>query len=85
LSDPARPTLSASKASLGDLARRRCGANVRHIAIPQPSLFDEIDDQAEAEADADVAEGRVVGHPAMKARLLSWGTPDELPPPDVGD
>jgi predicted transcriptional regulator len=56
------------------------------MAIPEPSLFDEIDDQAEADAraEADIAEGRVISHEAMKAWLLSWGTPDELPPPEVG-
>ena len=57
------------------------------MAKPEPSVFDEIDDQAEAaadaRADADVAAGRTVDHEAMKAWLLSWGTPDELPPPPV--
>ncbi|WP_309627594.1 CopG family transcriptional regulator [Brevundimonas sp.] len=38
-----------------------------------------------AEGLADVAAGRVISHEAMKAWLLSWGTPDELPPPQVGD
>ncbi len=53
------------------------------------SLFDDIDDEAEraadARADADVAAGRVISHEAMKAWLLSWGAPGELPPPEVGD
>ncbi|MEO7025931.1 MAG: hypothetical protein ABI056_00080 [Caulobacteraceae bacterium] len=55
----------------------------------EPSLFDENDPQAEedadAEADADLKSGRVISHEAMKAWLFSWGTPDELPPPKVGD
>ena len=55
----------------------------------EPSIFDEIDAKAEAaadaEAEADLKAGRVISHTAMKAWLLSWGTPDELPPPTVGD
>jgi predicted transcriptional regulator len=53
------------------------------------SIFDEIDAEADASADAeglaDIEAGRVISHEAMKAWLLSWGTPDELPPPRVGD
>lgn len=56
---------------------------------PAPSLFDEADAKAEAEADAraeaDIAAGRVISHSAMKRWLLSWGKPDELPPPEIGD
>ncbi len=59
------------------------------MSTPEPSLFDQIDDEAEsaadARADADLAAGRVISHEAMKAWLLSWGTPDESPPPSVGD
>jgi predicted transcriptional regulator len=52
------------------------------------SLFDETAAEAEAadaEGLADLEAGRVISHEAMKAWLLSWGTPDELPPPNVGD
>jgi predicted transcriptional regulator len=56
---------------------------------PEPSIFDIVDEEAdarrEAEAQADVANGRVISHEAMKAWLLSWGTSDELKPPQVGD
>jgi predicted transcriptional regulator len=56
---------------------------------PEPSIFDEIDHEtelaADAAAEADFAAGRVISHKAMKAWLSSWGTPDELPPPKVGD
>ncbi len=59
------------------------------MAQPEPSLFDEIDiaaeEGADARADADVAAGRVISHKAMKAWLLSWGTREELPPPQIGD
>ena len=59
------------------------------MAKPEPALFDEIDEAAEAEADvradADVAAGRTVSHKAMKAWLQSWGTADETPPPKDGD
>jgi predicted transcriptional regulator len=53
------------------------------------SLFDDIDQEAEAAADAraeaDFAAGRVISHKVMRAWLLSWGKPEELPPPKVGD
>jgi predicted transcriptional regulator len=52
---------------------------------PEPSIFDEIDDTADAAADAegaaDLDAGRVVTHERMKAWLLSWGGPDETPAP----
>jgi predicted transcriptional regulator len=55
----------------------------------EPSIFDEVDqafeDAADAEAEADIAAGRVISHEAMKAWLLSWGTANELPPPEIGD
>lgn len=55
----------------------------------EPAIFDEADDAADeaamAEGEADIAAGRVISHKAMKAWLLSWGTADELPPPQVGD
>lgn len=55
----------------------------------EPSIFDEVDqaaeDAADAEALADLDAGRVVSHDAMTRWLSSWGTPDELPPPNIGD
>jgi predicted transcriptional regulator len=55
------------------------------MAKPEPRLFDEIDEAAEAEADAradaDVVAGRAIGHQATKAWLLSWGTADETAAP----
>jgi len=56
---------------------------------PEPSIFDEIDqaaeDAADAEALADLDAGRTISHAAVKGWLQSWGTPDKLPPPRVGD
>ena len=53
------------------------------------ALFDQVDDVAEAAADAraeaDVEAGRTISHAAMKAWLLSWGTADETPPPADGE
>ena len=53
-----------------------------------PSIFDEVDteadEQAWAEGEADIAAGRVISHEAMTAWLQSWGTPNELPPPECG-
>ncbi len=52
---------------------------------PVPSLFDPADDTAEthalAEAEADLASGRVISHAAVKIWLRSWGTENEQPPP----
>ena len=52
-------------------------------------MFDETDAAGEAEADAraeaDLATGQIVSHSAMKTWLSSWGTPEELPPPLIGD
>jgi len=56
---------------------------------PEPAIFDDVDEADDAAAIAegltDVEAGRVISHKAMKTWLLSWGTPDELPPPKVGD
>ena len=59
------------------------------MAQPKPSFFDDPDAEAEAAADAealaDIEAGRVVSGEAVKRWLLSWGTADELPPPNIGD
>jgi predicted transcriptional regulator len=58
---------------------------------PEPAIFEDeseaaaADAAAIAEARADIKAGRVISHAAMKRWLLSWGTPDELPPPEIGD
>ncbi len=56
---------------------------------PEPSIFDDVneaaDEAATREGEADIDQGRVVSHDAMKAWLLSWGSSDERPPPKVGD
>lgn len=50
------------------------------------SILDALDDAAEvralAEAEIDVATGKVISHDAMRRWLLSWGAPEELPPPE---
>ncbi len=49
-----------------------------------PWLFepdDETEEKALAEAEADVAAGRVIPWEKVRDWLLSWGKPDELPPP----
>lgn len=53
---------------------------------PHPlELSPEEEAVADAEAWADYKAGRVISHEAMKRWLLSWGTENELPPPEVGD
>ena len=53
------------------------------------SLFDENDPAAEAAADsraeADVREGRLISHEAVKCWITSWGMEPRLPRPKVGD
>lgn len=52
---------------------------------PEPSPFEDVDDEAEAAADAeglaDIEARRVVPHEAVARWLDTWGTPDEAPPP----
>jgi hypothetical protein len=72
--------------------RGRISARPVGLCFPMPSLehsvFDDVDDAAEErameEAEAAFAAGRVISHEAMKKWLASWGTPGELPPPQVG-
>ncbi|MFO6203977.1 hypothetical protein ACLBVK_33230, partial [Pseudomonas aeruginosa] len=45
----------------------------------QADNFDD-DQEATAEGIADIEAGRTISHEAVKAWLLSWGTPNELPP-----
>lgn len=49
----------------------------------------DIDEAAEAAADAeglaDLAAGRTISWEAVERWLQSWGTANELPPPQVGD
>lgn len=56
---------------------------------PERSIFDEVDqaaeDAADAEALADLEAGRTVSWEAVERYLQSWGTPDKLPPPRIGD
>lgn len=53
------------------------------------SIFGPADDAAEeralAEAEAQIAAGQFISHEAIRRWLLSWGTPDELPPPKCGE
>lgn len=55
----------------------------------EPSIFEQIDDDAETralqEAAAALAAGRVVSHEAVTHWLRSWGTPNELPRPKCGE
>ena len=53
------------------------------------SIFDDADSEADArrraEAEADIAAGRVVPHERVVAWLKSWGTADELSCPKWDD
>ena len=53
------------------------------------SPFDEFDEDTDermiAEAEADIAAGRVISHEAVMRWIKSWGAPDELPAPKCGD
>lgn len=55
----------------------------------EPAIFDDVDEADEAtaiaEGLADIVADRTISHDAMKKWLLSWGTPNELPSPKIGD
>ena len=55
----------------------------------EPAIFDDVDEAAEAAADAraeeDIKAGRVVTHEAVKRWLKSWGGPNPLPRPKCGE
>lgn len=57
---------------------------VRHMK-PEPSIFDQVDEDADArrhaEAMADIEAGRVIPNDEVCAWLETWGTPDEKPAP----
>ncbi|WP_245863878.1 CopG family transcriptional regulator [Caulobacter mirabilis] len=51
-------------------------------------LLDELDQEDEraiAEAEADIAAGRVISNEAVMRWVRSWGTENELPPPECGE
>jgi len=56
---------------------------------PEPSNLHDLDDEAEAAADAeamaDLDAGRSVSGEAVKRWLRSWGTANVLPTPRIGD
>lgn len=56
--------------------RYRAGMNAER----EPFISAE-DAAADAEADADIAAGRVVPHEEVMAWMEKWGTPDEVPAP----
>jgi predicted transcriptional regulator len=77
--------MKVSEASLTGLSAVAPPENIDQ----EVSIFGEVDqafeDAADAEAEADIAAGRLISHEAMRRWLVSWGTADELPPPQVGD
>lgn len=62
---------------------------LRRAVTERATLFDRPDPEREAQADAraeaDVREGRLVSHDAVKKWLSSWGSERRLPRPRVGD
>lgn len=53
---------------------------------PKPDAIDmEAEAAADAEGLADLDAERVVSGEAVKRWLQSWGTPNELLPPNIGD
>lgn len=53
----------------------------------EKSLFDspEAEAKSEARAEADVKDGRLISHEAVRRWLSSWGSAKRLPRPRVGD
>ncbi len=51
-------------------------------------LFDDLDQEDEraiAEAEADISAGRIISNEAVSRWPGSWGTENELPPPECGE
>ena len=70
---------------VGPPSRKCYGKGVKH----ERSLFDDLDPDAEAAADAraeaDVREGRLVSHHAMVRWLRSWRTGNRTAKPTIGE
>jgi predicted transcriptional regulator len=56
-------------------------AQVDHAALVDPDA----EAMADTEGLADLDAGRVVSGEAVKRWLRSWGTPEELPAPGIGE
>jgi len=77
----------------GWLGAGRCfswcnGHDIVAAMEPKQALFDTINPAAEAAADAraeaDVREGRLISHAAVKRWIASWGSAVPLARPEVG-
>jgi predicted transcriptional regulator len=53
--------------------------------LSQAEIDAAADEAEDDEAMADYQAGRVISHKAVMAWIKSWGTPDELPSPQIGD
>lgn len=53
------------------------------VGVEEIGPDDELD-EGDLEAIADIEAGRFISHEAMKRWLESWGTENELPPPECG-
>lgn len=56
------------------------------MATPEPSIFDQVDEAFDAaraaEAEADIAAGRLIPNDEVVAWVETWGRPDEQPMPE---
>ena len=56
------------------------------MAHPERPIFDERDEANDAarlaEAEADIAAGRLISNGELMAWVKTWGMPDEGPPPE---
>ena len=57
------------------------------MAKPEPSIFDEVDEAFDAaraaEAEADIAAGRLIPNDEVMAWVETWGQPGEKPMPET--
>ncbi len=61
---------------------KRVNVEPRHPLLPPPGMTeDEWDALRDAQADADIAAGRLIPHEKVMEWVAKWGTPEETPIP----
>jgi hypothetical protein len=75
--------MESSKLEMTQISIRRYAFDM--LARDSSHLDIDPAEAADAEAMADYKAGRFISHESMRAWILSWGTDNELPCPEIGD